>query len=308
MSGATWIVLAALGGAGTVGPGPTPYELRWTRAPGAEGCIEAGELAERVAERLGRRVFGGAPGAAVVIDGEVRPGGAGWLVTVRVRGPGGEERGARDLEQVGPDCRALDRPLALVLALIIDLDLAQAVGPAPAPPAARRPWRFEATLAGSAGVGVVPQVGVGARAALVIDAPALWPVMLDASWWSAGEHDADAQGVRLRPWQVEALVCTPGRRLGPLRVAGCGGGGAERIAATGVGFDRNRDTSATVAVAAVRGRVAVELSGPAFVAGELGVDVRLNPPRFVFEDGGVMLLHQPARAPVAGAIGVGVRF
>ena len=98
MSGATWIVLAALGGAGTVGPGPTPYELRWTRAPGAERCIEAGELAERVAERLGRRVFGGAPGAAVVIDGEVRPGGAGWLVTVRVRGPGGEERGARDLE------------------------------------------------------------------------------------------------------------------------------------------------------------------------------------------------------------------
>ena len=54
--------------------------------------------------------------------------------------------------------------------------------------------------------------------------------------------------------------------------------------------------------------MAVELSGPAFVAGELGVDVRLNPPRFVFEDGGVMLLHQPARAPVAGAIGVGVRF
>ena len=103
-------------------------------------------------------------------------------------------------------------------------------------------------------------------------------------------------------------MCTPAWRIGGARVAGCGGGGVARIDAVGVGFDRNRAATAIVPVAALSGRTAVDLPGPAFVAAEVGVEVPLTRPRFVFADGGAMVLHQLAPAALVGALGLGVRF
>lgn len=318
MGAAAWILLAALAEVGGAPPS-AGYRLAWTRAPGGEACIDADALAEQVSARLGRRVFDGAGERAVVIDAEVGPGEGGWQVRVTVRGPDGELRGARELAQPGDDCRAIDQPLALVLALIIDLDAASAAPPpapgsttttaiAPPRPRADR-WRGEATLVAGAGLGVVPGAGVGARVTLAVDAPGLWPVVVGAAWWREGEASAGGdERVRLRPRQLDAAVCAPGRDVGAARMTGCAGGGLRRIDARGLGFDRNHDVSALVPVAALAARAAVDLPAHAFVAAELGVELPLARPRFVFDDGGTMVLHRVAPASLAGALGVGVRF
>ncbi len=319
MSLAAWIVLAGLASAGAAPPPTTHYQLRWVRAPGAEACVDSGELADRVGARLGRAAFDGTGATAVVIEAEVRPIAAGWHVAIAMRGPDGEARGARELDQVGADCHVVDEPLALVLALMIDLDAASSsappppVPPPPPPPSPRAarpvPWRAEATFTGAAGLGVLAGASVGARVTVAIDAPQVWPVVVGASWWAPDQRDAGgAQGVALRAWQVGAAVCTPARRLGPIRLTGCGGGELGRLAALGVGFDRNHRVAATLALATLTGRAAIAVGGPAFVVVDLGVEVPLLRPRFVVADGGTMVVHQVAPASMIGALGVGVRF
>lgn len=312
-----WLVLAAQLAGGAPAPPPVSYRLRWIRAPGAEACIDAAALADRVGARLGRPVFDGAGPAAVVIDAGVEPGATGWRATIIVRGPDGLARGARQLDQPGPDCHALDEPLTLVLALMIDLDATSTPldgATPPPPPRPRTPWRGEVALAAAAGLGVVPALGGGGRVAVTIDAPWLWPVVVGGAWWADGRRvpAGASQGVRLRPRQVDAALCPPAWRRGRVRLAGCGGGALARVDAAGIGFDRNHAVTATVVSAAVAGRAALDLVGPVFVAAELTGEVRLNRPRFVVDDdgdgGGSVELYRVAPVAIRAGLGLGVRF
>lgn len=310
------MLAAQLAGGAPAAPPPTPtvgYRLRWTRAPGAEACIDPAALADRVGARLGRPVFGGAGPAAVVIDAGVAPVGAGWRATIIVRGPDGLARGARQLDQPGPDCHALDEPLTLVLALMIDLDAASTpLDGARRPTVPTTRWRGELALTATAGLGVVPALGGGGRVAVTVDAPGLWPVVVGGAWWADGRRvpAGASQGVRVRPRLVDAALCPPAWRRGRLRMTGCGGGALARVDAAGIGFDRNHAVTATVVSAAVAGRAALDLVGPVFVAAELTGEVRLNRPRFVVEDdaGGSAELSRVAPVAVRAALGLGVRF
>jgi hypothetical protein len=94
--------------------------LNWVRLPGAESCITAAELAQRVEERLERRVFVLAQDAELAFDGYVQPRAAGGFTAhLAVANARGEVLGARDIESTDADCRKLDDALVLIAALTL---------------------------------------------------------------------------------------------------------------------------------------------------------------------------------------------
>jgi hypothetical protein len=292
----------------------TSYELRWQRAPGAEACVEARELGTAVGARVGREVFADAGGAALVIDGEVRPTVDGWHVAIAVHDRAGAARGGRELDVAGADCRAIDEPLTLVLALIVD---PEGTWGAPTPPveraatdpsARRSPWRIDAAVLGAAGLEVLPGADVGARLAVTLDPPAWWPIALTVGWWAPTEQPVGgaAGGVRIGRWQAGAAVCTPAWRRGRAGLAGCAGGAVARVAAGGVGFVDDQRASALAGLATVTGRATVELRRSAFALLEVGAEVAVVRPRFVDDAGTTVYRVAPAAA--VAALGVGVRF
>lgn len=289
------------------------YELQWQRAPGAEACIEARELGAAVGARVGREVFAGAEAAALVIDGEVRPAADGWHVAIAIRDRAGAARGGRELDIAGADCRAIDEPLTLVLALIVD---PEGTWGAPTPPVEgaatdarmrRPPWRIDAAVLGVAGLEVLPGASVGARLAVTLDPPAWWPIALTVDWWAPTEEPVGgAVGVRLGRWQAGAAVCTPAWRRGRAGLGGCAGGAVARVAADGVGSVDDQQASALAGLATVAGRATVELRRSAFALLVVGAEVAVVRPRFV-DDAGTTVYRVAPTAAVA-ALGVGVRF
>jgi hypothetical protein len=99
--------------------------LSWVRLEGAATCIAAPALAKLVEERIGRPVLQPPARAEVSIEGRVSPHpDGGWLAIVDVGGADGRLLGRRELRVKDGPCSALDRPLSLIISLIIDRDAA----------------------------------------------------------------------------------------------------------------------------------------------------------------------------------------
>ena len=96
--------------------------LSWVRLAGAEQCISTQELAERVEQRLGRRVFVSASQADLSLEGHVervaRP--ESFVATLVVSDRSGRVLGQRVLRAHGASCQALEDSLVLVIAIAID--------------------------------------------------------------------------------------------------------------------------------------------------------------------------------------------
>lgn len=106
-------------------------EARWGltwKAP--EACIGAGDLAQAVEEKLGRSIFGKDPEYRV--EGRLQEGTAPrWKARLTLVSAAGEVLGTRELTADDADCRALDKKLALVMALTIEPQLDHKPRPAP---------------------------------------------------------------------------------------------------------------------------------------------------------------------------------
>ncbi len=91
--------------------------LTWS-AP--EGCIQTGELAQRVEQRLGFTTF--ATLAPRHVHGQLQASEAKprWRVKLTLVDSGGTVLGSRELSSHQPQCRALDESLVFVLAVMID--------------------------------------------------------------------------------------------------------------------------------------------------------------------------------------------
>lgn len=110
--------------------GPRRFSLNLTRDHGAEDCITAGRMAHMV-ERLLGPVFS-APGEAELaaeVQLRVAPTG-GFDAVLKLTDLAGQVLGQRALHTDARDCRELDRPLLLVIALAIDAELGQGRLPA----------------------------------------------------------------------------------------------------------------------------------------------------------------------------------
>lgn len=115
------------------------WGLTW-RAP--ENCIGAGDLAQAVEEKLGRPLFAKDPQYRV--EGSLQPGTTSkWKARFTLVSAAGEVLGTRELTADDADCRALDKKIALAVALTIEPELQR-----PAQPPARE--RAPLALVGAA--------------------------------------------------------------------------------------------------------------------------------------------------------------
>jgi hypothetical protein len=93
--------------------------LNWVRLPGAEACIPAAELAQRVEQRLERSIFVVDAAATVSVDGSVQRSEQGFVVRLALSDRTGRVLGERMLDSAGEDCRALDEAVVLIVAVTL---------------------------------------------------------------------------------------------------------------------------------------------------------------------------------------------
>jgi hypothetical protein len=99
--------------------------FNWVRLAGAESCVSASELMNRVEERAGRVLFVRSGDARLSIDGYVRVSDdpQGWAVRLAVSQPDGRVLGSRDLDVlVGDDCRVIDEAVEFLVHMTLDAD------------------------------------------------------------------------------------------------------------------------------------------------------------------------------------------
>jgi hypothetical protein len=113
--------LASLGAAGTAFGAEevrVALSLNWMRLPGAESCIDAGELARSVERHLGRPVFVSPAVATRIIEAWVEPLGPGWRVHLRASNANGEPLGQRELTSADATCSSLGRAIVIAVGLL----------------------------------------------------------------------------------------------------------------------------------------------------------------------------------------------
>ena len=94
--------------------------LNWVRLDGAESCLSAAALAERVEARLNRELFAAPRASELFVDGYVKPApGGGWDVTLSVSDRAGKVLGRRDMHFEGSACAVIDDGVALVIAVTL---------------------------------------------------------------------------------------------------------------------------------------------------------------------------------------------
>jgi hypothetical protein len=118
---AFWLGLVALPALPAQAAEPQPPGLNWVRLSGAQSCISAAELAQRVEARVGRVLFAATSEAGVFVDGHVRPGPGqqGWEVTLELSEPHGKVLGRREIQFASGDCSVIDEAVALVIAVTL---------------------------------------------------------------------------------------------------------------------------------------------------------------------------------------------
>jgi hypothetical protein len=116
------VALLMLGGAAPDGASAQARApgLNWIRLPGAESCIPAAGLAERVEQRTGRVLFVAPSEAELTIDGHVAPReGGGYRVLLQLADREGERLGERELLFDSDDCSEIDAAVALIIAVTL---------------------------------------------------------------------------------------------------------------------------------------------------------------------------------------------
>ncbi len=287
---------------------PARHVLRWTRAPGAQSCIDAAALRIAVEARLRRRVFVDADVAPVVIEAHIAPASAGWHVAIAVRDGAGAALGARELDDPAPECRSVDDALALIIALIVDPDAAtRAAPPTPAPAAA--PWQFGLAANGTAAAGLLPGAAFGGALAVTFDAPRIPPGVVRATLWREDEAASAQVGARFDLATASVALCPRVWGRDAIDVATCGGGEAGRVSARGFGFDLSQRTTTLVGHVLIEPRLEVRLGRTLTIDAGLGLRVPIVRPRFTYDQGGMaVLLYQAPALAVVGHAGMGLHF
>jgi hypothetical protein len=260
-------------------------ELVWSRGPGAEACIDAGELARRVEATLGRSVrVAAAPSSepeVVRLGGQVAPLGSGWLAVVEVRAAGPALR--REVALDVADCRQLDEDIVLVVALMADA----AVPSTPRLTLALRPVTASVAIGPdmTVAVGMLPGLSVGFGLASDVAFPPYWHFAAWAHAWPTSEALDGGAGGRLAAWTFGLGPCLG--HVGMERVAffGCLGASGGVVYASGVGLAVPHSRSLPYVQGEVRAGLRVRLAGPAVVRVEAGLGLPIARNTYEFTDG-----------------------
>jgi hypothetical protein len=286
---ARWLVasiasVAWLGSAHADDRSPT-VSLGLTRGTGAETCITARELAQRVEARLGHPTFVSAAQADLFVDARIARVDRGWRASVAATRADGTKIGVRVLDSASADCRGLDGDLVLVVALVIDpnaTDPGHAIPPPPtktiyvAVPSPPPRWSFDSRIAAAVVGAVLPSPALALDAAIAATPPGAWPIELGAIVSREAGADDDGHGASLRLALGTVAVCPSLVRRVRSQLQLCVGGavGALIVHAHGLDSGGDGDVVAADLLASARGRA--HLVGPLDAVVDLGAMVPLT--------------------------------
>jgi hypothetical protein len=291
------------------------------RAP--PGCVNDQALTRSVEALVKRKVFVPSSEADVLVEGAAEPRAeGGWTATLRMRAQDGRELGVRSIVSEGSDCRAIEGPLAVVLALLVDLERREIVLEVP-PPASEPPKRAEkpkpplkveperapapeperwhgTTSFGAVGAwGLLPALafGIAARGQVEV-VPGVVPG-LELSAWPEKQSDDAGPGGGFSAWLVTALGCVEKPQL-----YGCVGISSGIVSAAGIGLARAESPSRWYVGANARIGAKLSLFGPLRLGAELGVGASFTRPRFYYEEanGNQVDVHRSAVLVPLGGI------
>lgn len=326
--------------------GKKTSSLSWTRLEGAESCIGTHDLAQRVEALLHRQAIVSAADADLSIEGRVeKKSPKGFRSTIVVAKSSGDIVGKREIASDEPDCRALDEPVSLAMALMIDPEAALGPAPAPEPPKPveppkppepkvivkehtvyvpvptkpapkKRPYRFEGYVSGAAGLGITP-FGGGVMTGAVLDPPWFVPFEVNGSLLLAEKStpsfvplgETKSRVGTIRFWQVEgsAYVCPLAGFRGLFQGALCAGGQAGFLASSGSGFVKNDASLRPLVNGALRGRIGIWAFPFSFTVGAT-FSVPLIRDTFLYRDASGADKQLFRSAPVAGMFDLSIGF
>jgi hypothetical protein len=342
VAGAACLMFAAAWArAEPAGTGKTA-SLSWTRLDGAQGCVGTRDLARAVETLVGRAVFVSASQAELSIEGRVEPGSdGGFRALVSVASKSGQPLGARALSTSDADCRALDEPVALAIALMVDPDAALAPRAAPGPepslpvretepkliekqvpvyvpvpveqpaPATPPAWHGDVFAAAAIGAGYLPSPHLAAVAGASLEPP--WFVPLEAVitlLLPQEQSAARGAGVSFFLARAGLFVCPLSKRWEIVAARLCGGGEGGLISAAGEGFDADGAGVRAQLALAARARLSARIVGPLAVSGAVAASLPARRERFVYHQGSgaeVELFRVPAFGAQA-ELGFELRF
>jgi len=303
---------------------PRSSSLGWVRLPGAEACVGTRELALAVEQRLGRSAFVPPAQAEVFLDGHVAPAGPGFRARLTLSDAHGVVLGTRELEALEGGCRALDEPLALVIALLIEPDAIlaarrpaappphrgveapcvpapppplpppaepplddTATGPRPLPPA--EPWRESLSLGGAVAAGLLPRAGVALSLRGEIVPPSFFPIEIGGAVWldaTASAASGPSRGATLSLSYAMLGLCPLAWSAGGTSVRACAELEVGAIRSVGFGFagGTGAGQEQPVGQVGVTGRVSRRLVGPLEIGIGLGLVVPFDRARFFYVD------------------------
>src|SRR5258706_8650781 len=267
--------------------------LEWTRAKDSETCIDAAALERSVEELLERRVFVSKDQSDLVFEGSIGRNSAsnGFTAKLTIKTPDGQPIGVRELRTTASNCAALDGPLPLVLAMMVEerknvtlrlpnLPVALVPPPPPpplapappapsqpAPPLAPKPWGFVSTTAVVFAFGLLPDFDVGSRTSVLAEPPHFPPIGIGVSFWPTVKYETASPGGLFSAWQVGISICPPISANRALRAAASVGLDGGAITGVGLGLPVTHQQVRPYFDAELLGVLTIRLVGP------LGLDL-----------------------------------
>jgi hypothetical protein len=292
-------------------PSPTSVELRWSRDPGGETCIDQAELSERVEATIGRQVFANAEGVDTFVQGFIGPDalGHGWVAVVESR-RGDTQPLRRELALGSSDCRRFDEAIVLVVALLVDATLPNA---RPLIITSKPPWASVSVgpdlIVAS---GMLPGLDVGFGLATGITLRPLWPAELSVHTWQTSDAfpgGGGRSGGQIYAWTAGVAVCPQALARDRWQLFGCAGGRGGGLYSNGVGLDVVRANTRTHVQFELRVGLRLRIAGPLFFRLELGGAVPLVRYAYAFKqaDGTPQQVFRMAEVITLGEVGLEVR-
>jgi hypothetical protein len=191
--------------------------LQWT-APMGSMCPTGATLSADVEQLTGQRFVSDPDAAEVRLVGRIERGELGVAALIEAHTADGTPIGTRELRAPSEDCASLRRPLAMVLALLLDQ---------PIPTSRRVPFGVGVELAGNRHLMPRTSGGVG-LVALVAPAPWLRIRMQSHYWWPLLAETVRGTGAQLQALDGALSLCPKlagGATLGLWGCVGVQGGG-----------------------------------------------------------------------------------
>jgi hypothetical protein len=263
--------------------------LQWT-APVGSMCPNGATLSADVEELTGQRFVADPDAAEVRLVGRIERGELGVAAQIEAHTADGTPIGTRELRAPSDDCASLRRPLAMVLALLLDQ---------PIPTSRHVPFGLGVELAGNTNLLPRSSGGIGLLA-LVTPASWLRIRMQSHYWWPLNAQTDGGSGARLQAVDGALSLCPKLAGGASLGLWGCVGAQAGGVFAS----SRGLSTQATRTL--LFADLLAELMGSWRAARKLTVWVSAGPlfalsrPRLFFDraDGTPITIHRAS--PIGG--------